>query len=256
VLVAVLTLAIGIGGNSAIFSAIYAVLLRPLPYPDPDRVVFIREKRAVSGLPNSVSPLNYLDWQSQNSGFDAMAAIAFGASTIAPRDIPMQVRGMRVSADYFAVFGLRPMLGRALVPSDTEPGADHVAILSHRLWASQFGSDRTIVGRAVRVGGEPYTVVGVMPASASVDFFGTELWTPLTWNATTLNRNFHSIGFVVARLKRGTSLTGARAQMDTIVATLEGQRYDLNDGIQAFERQPCRTHPQRSGVELLSRAPR
>jgi putative ABC transport system permease protein len=91
--VAVLTLAIGIGANTAIFSAIHAVLLRPLPYPEPDRVVFIRETRAVSGLPGSVSPLNYLDWKSQNSVFDAMAAIAFGASTITPRDMPMQVRG-------------------------------------------------------------------------------------------------------------------------------------------------------------------
>jgi hypothetical protein len=178
--IGVLTLAVGIGASTAIFTAIQGVLLRPLPYPEPGRVVFIQEKRAVTGQPSSVSPLNYLDWKTQSHAFDAMAAVAFGAATIATSDTAVSVRGLRVSAEYFDVFGLRPMLGRTFVAGDDAAGAPRVAILSHHLWSTRFGSDAAIIGRSVRVDGEPFTIVGVMPASATVDFFGTELWTPLT----------------------------------------------------------------------------
>jgi predicted permease len=235
-LVAILTLAIGIGANTAIFSAIQAVLLRPVPYQDPERVVFIQEKRAVSGLGNSVSPLNYLDWKNQSRAFDEMAAVTFGSVTVTGLDAPVEVRAMRVTVDYFNVFGLRAMLGRTFGPSDQGSGEARVAILSHRLWVSRFASDVTIVGRALRVDGALYTVIGVMPASASVDFFGTQLWTPITWNATTLNRNFHSISFAVARLKRGATLSTARTQMDTIAERLSRDHPDTNKGWGAIVR--------------------
>ena len=122
VAVAVLTLAVGVGANTAIFSAVEGVLLRPLPYQDPDRVVFIQEKRAVSGQPNSVSPLNYLDWKNQSRAFDTMAAVTFGPATITAFDAPVPVRGLRVSRTYFDVFGLRPLLGRTFVAGDDAPG--------------------------------------------------------------------------------------------------------------------------------------
>jgi putative ABC transport system permease protein len=234
--VAILTLAAGIGANTAIFSAIQAVLLRPLPYPEPERVVFIQERRPASERGNSVSPLNYLDWKSQTGVFDSMAAATSAFASITGLDAPVQVSAMHVTGDYFNVFGLRAMLGRTFGPSDQGSIETRVAILSHRLWVSRFASDVTIVGRSLRVDGEIYTVIGVMPASTSLDFFGTQLWTPLTWNATTLNRNFHSISFAVARLTRGASLGTARAEMDTIAERISRDHPDTNKGWGAIVR--------------------
>jgi predicted permease len=228
--VGILTLAVGIGASTAIFTTIQGVLLRPLPYRDPDRVIFIQEKRAVTGQPNSVSPLNYLDWKTQSRAFDAMAAVAFGAATVTTSDTAVSVRGLRVSAGYFDVFGLLPMLGRTFVAGDDAPGAPRVAIMSRHLWSTRFGSDTAIVGRSVRVDGEPFTIVGVMPASATVDFFGTELWTPLTWTARTLNRDFHSISFAVAKLTSGVPVATARSQMDTIAERISLDHSATNKG--------------------------
>ena len=230
VAVSIVTLAVGIGANSAIFSAVAALLLRPLPYRDPDRVVFIQEKRAVSGVPSSVSPLNYLDWKSQSRAFDTMAAVTFGFTTITIADTAVQVRGQRVSAEYFSVFGTAPLLGRAFVSGDDAPGAPRVVVLSQRLWSTRFGSDSAIVGRTVRLDGQPFTIVGVMPASATVDYISTELWTPLTWNAVTLNRDFHSISFAVARLKERLSFAAARSQMDTIAERISRDHPATNKG--------------------------
>jgi putative ABC transport system permease protein len=230
VAVSIVTLAVGIGANSAIFSAVAALLLRPLPYRDPGRVVYIQEKRAVSGQPGSVSPLNYLDWKSESRTFDAMAAVTFGAATMTVVDTADQIAGLRVSAGYFDVFAMAPMLGRTFVAGDDAPGAPRVVVLSQRLWASRFASDAAVVGRPVRIDGEPFTIVGVMPASATVDFLRTELWTPLSWNASTLNRDFHSISFAVARVKEGFSLTTARSEMDTIAARIATDHPATNKG--------------------------
>ena len=230
VVVAVLTLAVGVGANTAIFSAVEAVLLRPLPYKNPDRVVFIQEKRAVTGQPNSVSPLNYLDWKTQSTVFDKMAAVRFNPATITALDTPVQVRGLRVTHQYFDIFGLRPLLGRTFVAGDDRPAASKVVILSQHLWSTRFGSDAAIVGRAVRVDGEPFTIVGVMPATATVDFLGTEIWTPLSWSQNTLNRDFHSVSLAVARLKDDVSLDGARSQMDTIAERISRDHPATNKG--------------------------
>jgi predicted permease len=230
VVVAVLTLAVGVGANTAIFSAVEGVLLRPLPYKDPDRVVFIQEKRAGTGQPNSVSPLNYLDWKTQNTAFEPMAAVRFNFTTITALDTPLQVRGLRVTDRYFDVFGVRPLLGRTFVAGDDGPAASKVAILSQHLWAMRFGSDPAIVGRAVRVDGEPFTIAGVMPAAATVDFFGPEIWMPLSWSGDTLNRDFHSVSFAVARLGNGVSFETARSQMDTIAERISRDHPATNKG--------------------------
>lgn len=230
VAVAVLTLAVGVGANTAIFSAVEGVLLRPLPYKDPDRVVFIQEKRAVTGQPNSVSPLNYLDWKTQSTAFDKMAAVRFNPATITALDAPVQVRGLRVTDQYFDVFGVRPLLGRTFVAGDDAPTASKVVILSQHLWSTRFGSDAAIVGRPVRVDGEPFTIVGVMPATATVDFLGTEIWTPLSWSQNTLNRDFHSVSLAVARLKTSVSFETARSQMETIAERISLDHPATNKG--------------------------
>jgi putative ABC transport system permease protein len=234
--VAVLTLTVGIGANSAIFSAVEVLLVRPLPYRDASRVAFIQETRAVTGLPSSVSPLNYLDWRSQSDTFDAMAAVTFGAATMTAGDATVPVRGQRVSADYFRVFGLTPLLGRGFRTGNNAPGAAKVAIVSHHLWSERFGSDRAVVGRAIRIDGELFTIVGVMPTSATVDFFRTELWTPLSWNARTLNRDFHSVSFAVVKLKTGVSLAAAQSQMDTIARRISRDHPATNKGWGALVR--------------------
>ena len=201
-----------------------------MPYRDANRVAFIQETRAVTGLPSSVSPLNYLDWRNQSDAFDAMAAVTFGAATMTAGETTVPVRGQRVSADYFRVFGLTPLLGRGFIAGDDAAGAAKVAIVSHHLWSERFAMDRAVVGRAIRIDGQAFTIVGVMPASATVDFFGTELWTPLSWNARTLNRDFHSVSFAVAKLKTGISLEAAQSQMDTIAARISRDHPGTNKG--------------------------
>jgi predicted permease len=230
VAVAVLTLAVGIGANTAIFSAVSALLLRPLPYPDPERVVFIQETRAVTAQPSSVSPLTYLDWKHQSSAFEAMAAVTFGAVTITSADTAVPVRGQRVTAEYFDVFGTSAAIGRTFSTGDDVPGASNVVILSHRLWTTRFGSDAGVVGRSMRVDGQPFTIIGVMPAAATVDFFRTELWTPLTWNASTLNRDFHSISAVVARIKTPSPVATAVSQLGTIAERISRDHPATNKG--------------------------
>src|SRR5262245_9569210 len=169
-LVAVLTIAIGVGANAAIFSVIRTVLLAPRPYADPDRLVVLGEKWPTQPGPRPISRLNYLDWAAQNTVFERIAAVTWGDATIGRGDDPVRVEGSLVSASYFEVFGLHAAMGRTFAAGEDEPGRDHVVVLSHRLWASRFGGDPSIVGSSVRLDGESYTVIGVMPAGMSVEF--------------------------------------------------------------------------------------
>jgi putative ABC transport system permease protein len=226
--VALLTLALGIGANTAIFSFVDGLLLRPLPYKDASRIVRVMEKPPL-GERNGISTLNFLDWQKDNAVFDFMAAQRGELTTLTGEHDPVQLRGGRVSARYFEIFGIRAALGRTFLPDEDQPGKDKVVVLSHALWVSQFGADPSIVGRHLSFDNEPYTVVGVLPAGGAFDRALAQLWRPLAFEPSNMTRNFHWL-ISFARLKEGVSLEQAKANMDTIGARIERDFPQSNKG--------------------------
>ncbi len=181
--VAVLTLALGIGANTAVFSVVDQVLLHPLPYPDSDRIVGVSQ--TFEGLPaDDASPANYVDWVSENEVFAQMAASRGWQGSLSAGDRPERVKGTMTTPSFFPLFGVSPILGRSLQSSDAQPGNDHVVVLGYGLWQRYFATDRAIVGRNIRLNGEHYTVVGVMPPNFSPDEYG-ELWLPSAWGVPT-----------------------------------------------------------------------
>jgi putative ABC transport system permease protein len=217
--VALLTLALGIGANTAIFSFVDGVLLKPLPYPDADRIVRVMEKPP-RGERNGISTLNYLDWSKDNEVFDVMAAQTGGAVSLTGRGEPVQIRGGRVSARYFDVFGIRAERGRTFRPDEDERGNEHVVVLSHALWVSQFGADPAIIDRTILLDNEPHVVIGVLPAGSAFDRASYLLWRPLAFQPFNMTRDFHWL-VSFARLKPGVSLKQAQANMTAIGARIE-----------------------------------
>ena len=222
---ALLVLALGIGANAAIFSVVHSVLLEPLPYPDSNRLVRVWHTPPAEGFPGSktfaVSPANYLDWEAQNQVFDKMAIMGFTSLNLTGNGEPESVRAARVSADFFAVLGSRPLLGRALGPADAA-GGGRVIVLSHPFWKTRFGGDPAVVGRDIRLDGEPYRVVGVMgPEDRLPDF--ASAWVPLVWQAKERAvRNNHN-RMVIARLKPGVGVARAQSEMNVISQRLAKQ---------------------------------
>lgn len=227
--VALATLAIGIGGNTAIFSFVNAVLLKPLPYSEPERIVRVLEKPPGGGT-NGISTLNYLDWARENTVFESIAAQTGGSVTLTGVDVPVRLRGSRVSASFFAVFGVNAVLGRTFAPGEDVYGRHYVVILSHNLWQSQFGADRGIVGRSILLDGAPHTVIGVLPEGGGFDRGSfAQLWRPLAFAPENMTRNFHWFG-AVARLKRGVTLEQARMSMDELGKRIVEQYPDIKKG--------------------------
>jgi putative ABC transport system permease protein len=227
-IVSLATLALGIGANTAIFSFVDGVLLKPLPYADADRIVRVLEKPP--GAPrNGISTLNFLDWRSQNTVFEHMAAQNGGQVTLTGDGEPVQLRAGHVSSPYFEIFGIRAVLGRTFAEDEDQPGQNHVVVLSHAIWESQFGADPKLIGRTIRLDGEPYTVIGVLPGGGSFDRSYAQIWTPLVFKPENMTRNFHwFISF--AKLKPGVTLEAARKQMDTIGARIAHDYPDSNKG--------------------------
>ncbi|HEY7169816.1 MAG TPA: ABC transporter permease [Vicinamibacterales bacterium] len=226
--VALLTLALGIGANTAIFSFVDGVLLRPLPYRNADRIVRVLEKPP-RGERNGISTLNFLDWSRDNEVFDFMAAQSGGAATLTGRGEPVQIRGGRVSAHYFDIFGIQAEHGRTFLPREDERGNNHVVVLSHALWVSQFGADPAIVDQTILLDHEPHVVVGVLPAGSAFDRAASQLWRPLAFEPSNMTRNFHWLTSF-ARLKPGVSLKQAQANMTAIGARIERDFPDSNKG--------------------------
>ena len=232
--VLLLTLALGIGVNTAIFSFVDAILLKPLPYPNADRIVGIWERRP-SGQPNSMTTLNYLDYAGQNTVFEKVAATTgCCALTILNGDPPVTIFALKVSPAYFDVFGATAALGRTFVAGDDEPGRDRVIVLSHRAWASHFGSDPGLVGRTIPINGEPHTVIGVMPEHGPFDRMIVEAWLPVAFSPDRMNRTSHWLiwltGGAIGRLKPGVTVEAARADLETIGARLSAEYPDTNKG--------------------------
>jgi putative ABC transport system permease protein len=226
--IAVLTLAIGIGANTAIFSFVDAMLLRPLPYPDADRIVRVMEKPP-RGERNGISTLNFLDWQKDNTVFDFMSAQTGDAVTLTGGSEPVQLRGALVSAGYFKVFGVEAALGRTFLPGEDQLGKHQVAVISHTLWMTRFGGDPSIVNRTVLLNNEPHSIVGVLPATSVFDRAPAQIWRPLAFKPSNMTRDFHwMISF--ARLKDGITLTEARANMDAIGKRIENDFPASNKG--------------------------
>ena len=237
--VAVITLALGIGANTAIFSVVSAVMLRPLPYHNPDRLVALWESSPERG-PKRVTPANFFDWQKQNTTFAAMAPFGFSTMTLTGDGEPEQMLGTRAGAGYFGVVGVEPILGRSFLAEEHEPGKGNVVILGHDFWQRRFGGNQEILNKAITLDGKSYTVVGVMPAgifpvwattAGKISFDSTEqqFWVPMSFNAQWANnRSAHVLG-VVGRLKENVTVEQARAEMNTIGARLE-QEYAANKG--------------------------
>ncbi|HEX7316913.1 MAG TPA: ABC transporter permease [Pyrinomonadaceae bacterium] len=226
--VAVLTLALGIGANTAIFSVINAVLLRPLPYRDPARLVTVLH----DGW-KPVAPANFLDWREQSSSFESMAAAQLWSLTLTGLDRPEQLDLLQTSAEMFQVLGVDAALGRTYGAGEDQPGRDHVIVLSHGFWQRRFGGARDVVGRQVTLDGEPYTVVGVMPPDFQfAPFWAThaEAWLPLNLGKRVSDRRGQSLR-VFARLKPGVTLTQSQAEMETINQRLAEQYPRENEGL-------------------------
>ena len=225
------TLALGIGANTAIFSLVDAVLLRPLPYPHADRIVALWERRP-TGQRSAMSTLTYLDFAQASSIFESVAATTGCCSdvTLGEGQAPLLLGPARASPAYFDVLGIPAALGRTLQAGDDLPGRDRVVVISHTLWASRFGSDATLVGRSIRLDGEPYTVVGVMPANSPFD--RGSIWLPLTFGPERMTRGSHWLltvtGGALARLKPGVSIEQARAELNTIAARVARDHPDTN----------------------------
>jgi len=230
--VAILTLALGIGANTAIFSFVDNVLLKPLPYPEPDRIMLVLE-HLPSG-PFGTTTLDFLDWQKQTSVFEFVAGQTGWSATLTGTDRsgdadPLLLRGVRVSPSYYDLSRIKPMLGRTFLPEEDQYGKDHVVILSHDLWVNHFGEDRSIVGRTIRLDNEPYTVVGVMPAGSVFDRTAFQIAKPMGFAPFEMTRSLHWLG-AFARLKRGVTVQQARAQMDALAAQYAKAYPDTNNG--------------------------
>jgi putative ABC transport system permease protein len=226
--VATLTLAIAIGANTAIFSFVDGVLLKPLPYPNADRIVRVMEKPP-QGERNGISTLNFLDWQRENDVFDFHSAQSGGAVTMTGGTEPVQLRGGRVSADYFKIFGIDAALGRTFAPGEDQLGQQNVAVLSHALWVTQFGADPSVVNRTIVLDNRPHTVIGVLPRDSAFDRAFNQIWRPLAFEPSNLTRDFHWL-VSFALLKEGISIERAQAAMDAIGARIAKDFPDSNKG--------------------------
>jgi putative ABC transport system permease protein len=227
-IVAIITLALGIGACTAIFSVVNVVLLRPLNYPQPDRIVTIRETNLPQFPRFSVSPPNYIDWEKQTKSYEYLAAYSGARVNLTGSGEPQQLLVLKVTAHYFDVYGDKPFLGRMLLPEEDAPGKNHMVVLSYGFWQRVFGGDHAVVGRSIELNGEPYTVVGVAaPQSSKV-----EAWIPMAFKPEeTANdaRGGHYLN-VVGRLRAGVTVAQAKAELELLAAQLAQQYPDSNKG--------------------------
>lgn len=229
--VVVLTLGIGIGLNSAMFSLVDAMLLKPYPIPDIDRLAMLWESWPELGLEREpVAPANYLDWKNQNDVFEHLVATReWGANLIIGSEEPERVFGLLVSPGFFRALGVTPAQGRVFVSEEGEPGRDHSTVLSRSLWSRRFAANPDLVGKAVLLDGERYTVVGIAPEDFEFPP-GAELWVPLAFDPETASKRNEWFLSVFGRLKTGRKLSEARAEMDVIAKRLAREHPKTNGG--------------------------
>src|SRR5215203_5586853 len=229
-LIAVVTLALGIGANTAIFSAINALLLKPLPFPELDRVVAIWDKLPSRGvLHNEVAMANYLDWQSQNKSFEQLAVYRWWSANLTGGDTPERIQGFLVSANFLDAAGMKPIMGRNFYAEENQPGKDAVAIITHSLWQRRFGGDPNIVNKTITINSIVRTVVGVMPEHFNFPK-GSEIYAPIALTPELMKSRGNHSYYVIGRLKPGSSIESAQAEIDNIATSLEQQYSETNVG--------------------------
>ena len=228
----VLVLALGIGANTAIFSVVNTVMLRPLPYPESDKLVTVWEDNRRQGWPEDITGYStFTDWKTQGEHFQSMAAYHVWNPNLTGQGEAERLRGAMVTDAFFEVLGLSPMLGHTLQRGDEPQGAESSVVLSHGLWQRRFGGDPSIVGRTVRLNARPFVVAGVMPPELGFPSKRTELWVLLRKPAEE-DRGSHSLA-VIGRLKPGSTLLQAEAQLETVMRRLETQYPDAYTGFGA-----------------------
>jgi predicted permease len=222
--VAVITMALGVGANSAIFSVVYSVLLRPLPYANADRVLNLRERNGPNDSFGMVVTMgNFGAWEEQARGFEAFGAYAFGSYTLTGAGNPQRLSATRASAGYWKTLYIPPTLGRYFDRDEDRPGAPHVVVLSHALWISTFHADSQVVGRAITLSGEPYTVIGVAGAGYAELPYAAPIWTPLALSASELAEHSDHELSVAGLLRHGVSKEQAVADLTRIETALARQ---------------------------------
>ena len=235
--VAVIALALGIGANTAIFSVVNAAMIRPLPFKDPDRLVMVWEhNRNRNRAQNVVNPANYMDWQDQNTVFEGMAVLFDTRYNLTDVDDPEEIPAQLVTTNFFNLLGVSPALGRAFEKDDEMPDRDSIVILSHALWQRRFGSDPSITGKTIKLNGNVFTVIGVMPPdfqffikNGSLTGNQPELWSPAIFRPSDRRRSGRYMT-VVARLNPGVTRDQAQAEMNSIGNALEEQYPEFNKG--------------------------
>ncbi|HWW75622.1 MAG TPA: ABC transporter permease, partial [Pyrinomonadaceae bacterium] len=226
---------LGIGANTAIFSLVNAVLLKPLPFREPERLVMVWEDAARIGFPkNTPAPANYVDWKTQTRSFEGMAALAQADYNLTGQGEPQRITAHRVTADLFPLLGVKPARGRAFTAEEEKPGSDGVVIISDGLWRDTFGADPALVGRDIMLNGQKRTVVGVMPEGFQFLDREVRLWVPLAqapedW----ANRGGHYLQ-VVARLKPGVTVEQADADVKTVMARISRDNPEEAEDLGAY----------------------
>jgi len=230
--VAILTLALGIGATSAIFSVVNGVLLRPLPYPGADSLVRVHELVPQYGR-FSVAPANFLDWRQQNTSFERIAAYSTASATLLGADGPDRIPGAVVSWDLFELLRVAPALGAGFTAGQDAPGANNVVVISHDAWQRRFGGAGDVVGRSITLNGSPVTIVGVMPPDFYFPSRTAEFWRPIALDTSNPARGGHYLG-VIARTKSGVGIEQAGVEMKTIAERLARQ-YPQNSANESAE---------------------
>jgi putative ABC transport system permease protein len=228
--VSVLALALGIGANSAVFTVLNSVLLRPLNFDKPNQLVWVNERNLKAGLPVfSLSPGNYLDFRDHNRSFSGFMAFQGSGMNLSGGAEPQRLQGLRVTSNFFDVLNVKPLLGRTFTPQEMELGSNRVTILSNGLWQRRYGGSPSALGQTLKLDAEVYTVIGVLPAD--FNFFGPrDLWTPLAFDQQEWRQRGGHYLAGIARLKDGVSLAAAQADLNTIAARAEQQFPDSNTG--------------------------
>ncbi len=247
-IVAILTLALGIGANTAIFTVVNAVLLRPLAYADPSRLVLFEHAQGTTA-----APANFLDWRAQTRSFERIGAAEYWTPSLTGAGLPEKVMGLHISSDILPMMGVRPLLGRVFRPEEDHEGNNHVAVLRYDFWQNRFGGDPAVVGRTLRLDGETYTVIGVMPAGFRfAPFWATEagIWAPLVLDSRATNRRGASLR-VFGRLQPGVTLEEAKADVTVVTDRLEAQYPGTNKGVTLAPLQEVVTGAIRPALMIL-----